>query len=150
MLDEDSQPRSSKIISGIISTNEDIARLNICIQLEKLGMFTNLLGFLSKLSSAQDNPTVIFPAILVFELVTWILTRVSNSSTMLRSKVRQVLLQHQVTLFELSRHPHHDISCSAVSVITLLLRFEDKVVCTALQVHIHITHPKLLCLLCNN
>lgn len=123
-------------IGGLRSSNDEPARVNVCIQIDKFGVYSRLVNFLARLTASPDD-AMILPAVLIFGFLSWVLNRTTNSSNNIRSKIRQILIQHQDTLFELSRHSNDTLSHSALSMLSLLMKQDEKAICIAMQVDMY-------------
>jgi hypothetical protein len=115
---------------------EENIRQQICLQFDKFDLFPILLTFLLQTSTHLSSESQAITSILIFRLLSWILSRTSSSTNHSRIKLRYLLLQHQETLFELLRHENDTLSDAAVWMIILLLRQEERGTCIALQVEI--------------
>jgi hypothetical protein len=113
---------------------EENIRQQICLQLEKHDLFQIFLTFLLQTSARLSSESQVVTSILIFRLLSWILTRTSSSTNQLRIKLRYLLLQHQETLFELLRHDNATLSDASAGIMILLLRQEERGTCVALQV----------------
>jgi hypothetical protein len=127
----------ASVISGLRQgmSEQESSRNSVCILMDKIGVYPRLMHFLTQTSARDDDDNMVLTSILIFRLLSWILTRTSNVTFSLRFKLRQILLQHQDTLFELTRHKSSSLSDVAISMVVLLLRLEEPSTCMAMQVH---------------
>ncbi len=126
----DDNPPSTASLSSV---GDEVTRNSICLILEKAAVFPRLMDFLTQ-SSARNDKSLITTSVFIFRFISWILTRVSTSTTNLRTRLRQLLLQRQDTLFELSRHPILILRDASVEIMVLILKHEDRATCVAFQV----------------
>lgn len=125
------EEHSLRALGGV----EETLRNQICLQLDKIGIFSKLIYFLTQTSAHSDDddsPAVI--SILICRFISWILNRASFSLNPLKTKLRQLLLQHQETLYEFIRHKNETLSDATITLLIQLLDQEDRTTCLALQV----------------
>lgn len=128
----------NELISLRLIGPEENTRIQVSIQLDKLGLFPKLISFLNYTSaqiyhSSQSNHCIT-TSILIFRYLLWILNRNSTSANPLKTKLRHLLLQQQETLFEFIRHPDETLSDASISILTLILKQEERGTALALQV----------------
>ena len=124
----------SSVMSGLRQgMTEEASRNSVCLQLDKMGIYPRLMHFLTQ-TSAREDDNMILTSILIFRFLSWTLTRTSHATNALRFKLRMILLHHQDSLFELTRHKSSSLSDMAVNMIVLLLRLEEPSTCVTLQV----------------
>ena len=124
----------SSVISGFRQgMSEEASRNSVCLQLDKMGIYPRLMHFLTQ-TSAREDDNMILTSILICRFLSYTLTRTSHVTSTLRLKLRMILLQHQDTLFELTRHKSSSLGDMAVNLLVLLLRLEEPTTCLTLQV----------------
>lgn len=124
----------SCIYFSFASMTDESSKANVCLLLDRHNGYPRLLDFLNQARMLSTLDDVLFISILILQFVSWILRKNMTVLSNLRYKLRQILLQQQETLFDLSRHLNTSLSTAVYRLFAMILQQEDKNTCLVLQV----------------